>query len=428
MSPRSRAPARLRTQIAIAIAVYAIILIAGMVAFTGLFAELSLKDLAILLLIVTAEAVAIAALAGSILSRRVAEPMEAWAAIADDIGRGERSVAFPAARGSAELDRLGDTLQSMFQHLREREKSLEAAVAERTRELQGAVDELKLVTDGVESLIGRFDLEGRILYANRRYHEFFGLDPGQAIGRKLGDIAGEDAQREFEEHARELRHGRAVRVDREATARGQTVHLDIQLVPHHAPDGSIDSAYVLANDITAHKTVERLLAQQALSDPLTGLPNKRHFGDRLAQAIAKARRERQHATLLFIDLDDFKPVNDRLGHAAGDALLKEVSARLLACIRAADTVARLGGDEFAVLLEGTANMDDGESVAAKVVAALQAPFRLAEGEAAVSCSVGVACYPADGEDAATLMRNADHAMYRAKQSGKGRAARWAPAR
>src|SRR6187399_1712676 len=132
-------PARLRTQIAIAIGIYAVILIAGMVVFTGLFAELSLRDLATLLLIATGEAIAIAALAGSILSRRVAQPMEAWAAIADDIGRGERSVSFPAARGSAELDRLGDTLQTMFLHLREREKTLEAAVAERTGELQRAL-------------------------------------------------------------------------------------------------------------------------------------------------------------------------------------------------------------------------------------------------------------------------------------------------
>lgn len=417
-------PARLRTQIAIAIGVYAVILIAGMIAFTGMFAELSLRDLATLLLIATGEAVAIAALAGSILSRRVAQPMEAWAAIADDIGRGERSVSFPAARGSAELDRLGDTLQSMFLHLREREKSLEAAVAERTGELQRALEELRLVNDGVASLIARLDLTGRVLYANRRYNEFFGLQPGEAQGRRLEEIAGADAQREYDAMVPELAEGRSVRIDRQRTARGATVHLDIQVVPHRNAAGAVDSAYVLANDITAHKTVERLLAQQAASDPLTGLPNKRHFGDRLEQALAEARDGNRRLALLFIDLDDFKPVNDRLGHAAGDALLKEVAARLLGCVHGADTVARVGGDEFAVLLERIGASEAGEAVAGRIVAAIEAPFRLAEGEASISCSIGIANYPADGQDASTLTRHADHAMYRAKEAGKGQTARW----
>jgi PAS domain S-box-containing protein len=269
--------------------------------------------------------------------------MEDWAAIADDIGRGERSVSFPAARGSAELDRLGDTLQSMFIHLREREKSLEAAVAERTGELRRALEEMRLVNDSVASLIARLDLDGRVLYANRHYHEFFGLEPGGAVGRRLGEIAGPRTQQEFDALAPELASGRSVRIDRQATARGATVHLDISLVPHRNAAGAIDSAYVLANDITAHKTVERLLAQQALSDPLTGLANKRHFGDRLAQAIAEAKRDGQRLALLFIDLDDFKPVNDRLGHGAGDSLLKEVASRLLGCVHSSDTVARVGG-------------------------------------------------------------------------------------
>ena len=420
----TRGPARLRTQIAVAIAIYAFILISGMILLTAIFSELSLRDLATLMLIATGEAVAIAALAGSILSRRVAVPMEAWAAIADDIGRGARSVSFPIARGSAELDRLGATLQSMFLHLARREKTLEAAVAERTEALQQVVDELQLVTDGVASLIGRFDLQGNILYANRRYHEFFGLAPAAAIGKRLGDVAGAEAQRKYDECVELLATGQSVRFDRETTARGQKVHLDIHLVPHRNVAGVVDSSYMLANDITAHKLVERLLEHQALSDPLTGLPNKRHFGDRLVQAIAHARRRSHRAALLFVDLDDFKPVNDRLGHGAGDAVLKEVAARLLGCVRAADTVARVGGDEFALLLESVATADDAAAVAAKIVAALQAPLRLPEGEAAISCSIGVAMFPADGDDAQTLMRNADSAMYRAKQSGKGRSTRW----
>jgi diguanylate cyclase (GGDEF)-like protein/PAS domain S-box-containing protein len=419
-----RRPARLRTQIAIAVAAYALILISGMVAITGVFAELSMGDLTVLLLIAAAEAGAIAALAGSVLSRRVAEPMEAWAETADDIGRGARRVSFPAARGSAELDRLGGTLQSMFVHLAEREKTLEASVAERTEALQRVVDELKLVTDGVASLIGRFDLEGRILYANRAYDAFFGLGPGGALGKRLVEVAGEDAQATYDSCLPRLRAGESVRLDRETTARGVAVHLDIHLVPHRDALGEVDSAYVLANDITAHKMVERLLAQQALSDALTGLPNKRHFGDRLSQALAHARRREAHGAVLFVDLDDFKPVNDRLGHAAGDALLTQVAARLLGCVRAGDTVARVGGDEFAVLMEDVTSAEETGIIGSRIVSSLRSPFRLDEGEVAISCSIGVALFPDDGGDVAALMRNADRAMYRAKQSGKGRALRW----
>jgi diguanylate cyclase (GGDEF)-like protein/PAS domain S-box-containing protein len=420
--PTMRKPQRLRTQIAVAIALYAAILITGMAVLTAIFAELAMRDVGVLLLIATLEALALAALAGSILSRRVAQPMEAWAATADHIGRGAREVSFPIARGSAELDRLGITLQAMFTHLAEREKTLEAAVAERTEALQQVVDELKLVTDGVASLIARFDLSGRVLYANRAYHEFFGVGPGGAIGRRLLEIAGEDAQAAFDACVAELRAGQSVRLDRETTARGAAVHLDIHLVPHRNAAGEVDSAYVLANDISAHKMVERLLAQQALSDALTGLPNKRHFGDRLGQALAHARRRDARGALLFIDLDDFKPVNDRLGHAAGDAVLAEVATRLTACVRAGDTVARVGGDEFAVLMEDVTGPAEAEAVAARIVACLGAAFRLPEGEASISCSIGIAFFPEQGVDATALLRVADGAMYRAKQAGKGRSA------
>ena len=145
----------------------------------------------------------------------------------------------------------------------------------------------------------------------------------------------------------------------------------------------------------------------------------------MTQALAQARRRDTRVTLLFLDLDGFKDVNDRHGHGAGDNLLKEVAARLSACVRAADTVARVGGDEFAVLLEAHRSPDDAEFVAEKLVEALHAPFQLPEGEVTISCSVGIALYPADGEDFKTLLRHADLAMYRAKQGGKDRVARWA---
>jgi diguanylate cyclase (GGDEF)-like protein/PAS domain S-box-containing protein len=295
------------------------------------------------------------------------------------------------------------------------------------RALAESAAELQLVIDGVDSLIGRLDLDGRIVYANRRYHDFFGLAPGALVGRRVAQFAGADAQKLYEKGVARLMEGQEARYGRAAMQDGREVHLDIRLVPHRTAQGALDSVLLVAHDVTAQKVLEGILQRQALSDPLTGLSNKRDFDDRLGQSLARARRQGRRAAILFADLDDFKPVNDRLGHAAGDSVLKEVARRILACVRAGDTVARLGGDEFAILLEEVALPEDASRVAAKVIAALELPLVLEEGQARISCSVGIAIHPDDGVDAGSLKASADAAMYRAKQAGKGRSARGAHA-
>ena len=180
-------------------------------------------------------------------------------------------------------------------------------------------------------------------------------------------------------------------------------------------------AYVATlTDITLRKEVEERMQYRADHDALTGMPNRGLFQDRLAAALAASHRTRQPFAVLFVDLDRFKAVNDRLGHPAGDALLIEAGARIAACARESDTVARFGGDEFAVILTEVGGFAEAEEVAQRICVALAAPFMLPQGEAQVASSVGIALSPTHGSDAATLEEHADQALYVAKRGGGNR--------
>lgn len=162
------------------------------------------------------------------------------------------------------------------------------------------------------------------------------------------------------------------------------------------------------------------VAHAAERDPLTQLPNRVLLVDRLARAIAAARRHGSRLALLFLDLDDFKRINDDLGHAAGDEVLKRAASRLLGAVRDADTVSRHGGDEFLVLLTDIAMPDDAAGIAAKLLHALAQPGGVDASMPSLTASIGISVYPDDGDDIDLLIHQADQAMYRAKRSGAGR--------
>ncbi len=175
---------------------------------------------------------------------------------------------------------------------------------------------------------------------------------------------------------------------------------------------------ILCSDVTQRKLDEERIRYQANYDALTGLPNRTLFVDRLQQAVATAARADQMVGLMFIDLDGFKLVNDTLGHDMGDALLKEAGNRLLGCVRSADTVARLGGDEFTVIMPDLRDIRNASIVAQRIIESLRQPFELGGREAFVSASIGITSFPGDADDTASLLKNADAAMYRAKEQGK----------
>ena len=181
------------------------------------------------------------------------------------------------------------------------------------------------------------------------------------------------------------------------------------------PNGEIVAIY---DDVTKEKQAEEQMHYLAHYDALTGLPNRTLFSDRLQQALATAKRDKTHIALMFLDLDKFKPVNDELGHDVGDLLLKEVAKRMQTCVRESDTVSRIGGDEFTILLPIIEVEHDAIQVAEKVLYALSQPFELAGHRIHISSSIGVAVYPEHGGDEKLLTKNADTAMYYAKNAGR----------
>lgn len=190
--------------------------------------------------------------------------------------------------------------------------------------------------------------------------------------------------------------------------------------------GNIEQVVMVSHDITERKEMEAYILHQSFHDALTGLPNRLLLEDRMKQATAHLGRRHAPVAVLFIDLDRFKDINDTLGHAAGDRLLQEVAERLGKCVREGDTVARLSGDEFVVLLAGMHEIEDAAVVAEKIVSNVSEPCLIAGRELRVSPSIGISIFPADGQNMDQLLRNADTAMYHAKQEGRGRFSFFSP--
>ena len=300
-----------------------------------------------------------------------------------------------------------------------------AAIAlERSRAEQTLKENEKLMTDILENVSAYIylkDRQGRYLFANRMLRERFNAPMTEIIGfddSKFYDATTAANMRQSDLQV--LQKGEALRSEENNPnpLTGQTSdYLTIKLPLRH-DDGSIYALCGIATDITEQKEIEEYMRHMAQYDALTNMPNRALFTDRLQQAFATSKRTHEHFGLMFIDLDKFKPVNDTYGHEAGDLLLKEAAQRMQHCVRESDTVARIGGDEFVVLLASLKVDQDAQEVAEKVRHALNLPFEISGHTLNISSSIGVAIYPAHGENEKELVKNADLAMYYAKENGR----------
>ncbi|MGH7525506.1 MAG: putative bifunctional diguanylate cyclase/phosphodiesterase [Gemmatimonadales bacterium] len=249
----------------------------------------------------------------------------------------------------------------------------------------------------------------------------FGYDPSQLVGHQVSNLLHPDDRERAAAFFRDAARTPDVTGPVEWSFRqpdGSWLHAEI-LATNLLRDPTVRGIVLNTRDVSERKRLEEQLTHQAFHDPLTGLANRALFRDRVSHALALAQRQGHPITVLFLDLDDFKKVNDSLGHSEGDRLLIAAAERFLCCARAADTVARLGGDEFAVLIEDVAGSDGRAGLLERLSAAMAHPFTLSGNQIQVTASIGVATATGD-ETTDDLLRNADVAMYAAKRRGKGR--------
>jgi diguanylate cyclase (GGDEF)-like protein/PAS domain S-box-containing protein len=286
--------------------------------------------------------------------------------------------------------------------------------------LRDSAEQLRLFADNVPAMTAYWDESLYCRFASKAFAEFYGLAVEDAVGKHMRELMGEEVYRDGEVYAVQVRQGHPVVYQRKRKLKnGESRYLEMRLLPHIGDQGKVVGCFAVTIDITEHKLAEERIQRVAHHDSLTGLPNQLLFNDRLNQAISLAKRDSRQFALLYLDLDKFKPVNDALGHAAGDELLKAVATRIRHQVRESDTVARVGGDEFTVILPDIARREEAETVARKIIAALATPFQLGSQKQSVDIgtSIGIAVYPADARDGEALVKAADAAMYSAKQAG-----------
>ena len=286
---------------------------------------------------------------------------------------------------------------------------------------------LRLIADNLPVLICYIDRNHRMGFGNATFHAWLGLDPAHLPGMHLAEVLGKPAYDAARPRLRQAFEGVGATFEMPLQAQGRHRILEWTFVPDVQAQGRVNVAvagvYALAHDMTRVKEAESRLVQMARFDSLTGIANRRLFGELLGQALERVRRQRQVMGLAYLDIDHFKAINDTWGHGVGDEVLKEFAQRLAGCVRVTDTPARLAGDEFVVLLEDVKGMEEAERIGAKIVEVIRTPFATDAGPLDVTASVGIALvHGADGplptQD--QVLGWADTALYAAKHGGRNR--------
>jgi diguanylate cyclase (GGDEF)-like protein/PAS domain S-box-containing protein len=302
-------------------------------------------------------------------------------------------------------------------------QDLEASERLRSALAQESREALAQLIDTVPAMISATDATGRLVFVNARQAALARLPPAALVGQDSTLLFGtERAAFGRELDAEVFARGEALPPFEESTTGPDGARLDLYTTkaPLRDAEGRVVAVLTTSIDITDRKRAEERLLHLAQHDPLTALPNRSYLSERLQECCAHGRRAEDGFALHVLDLDRFKAINDALGHQAGDRLLVQAARRIRSAVREGDLVVRLGGDEFAILQRDVVSVADAAHLAEQIIAALAKPFRLLGRSLAVSASIGVALFPKDGSSADELLRNADLAMYRAKESGRSR--------
>lgn len=295
-----------------------------------------------------------------------------------------------------------------------------------SRQPEAVQDRAEVTLDSIGDAVISTDLAGRVTYLNAAAEVMTGWLRTAAAGRPIDDVlhivsrgtreAAPDPLSlaiELDKTVGLMANSILVRSD------GQETEIEDSAAPIRGRDGTVVGAVMVFRDVGAAIETSRQMSRLALRDALTGLPNRLLLGDRLTAAIALAHRHHKPLAVLFMDVDDFKSLNDSLGHVAGDQLLQSVASRLHGFVRQSDTVSRYGGDEFVIVLSEMDHPGNAAAVGRQLLQAVAQPHRVGTWEASVTGSLGISLYPDHGQDPDTLIAIADAAMYEAKRAGPG---------
>lgn len=290
---------------------------------------------------------------------------------------------------------------------------------------------LSSILEATPDLVAILQPDGRMLYLNSAGHALLGLDParsvlGQPFIALFPETLAQHLNTQILPAALETGHWTGETWITPTTPASNGLPVSLVVLAHVSESDQAPYFSLVARDISERKHFEAELQHQATHDSLTNLPNRYFLMDRLEASLQSARRRNKSAAILFLDMDKFKRVNDNLGHATGDELLKQVAQRLRSCMRPTDTIARLGGDEFTVVIEDLERPENVIAVLSKFYRVFKLPVRVETQEVFVTFSIGIALYPQDGTNSADLLRHADIAMYRAKSQGSNQYQFYAP--
>lgn len=295
---------------------------------------------------------------------------------------------------------------------------LESKVEQRTKELKESKQIYKSLYDQHYLAIYSLDLEGRITSINSACENLSGYSEKEILEKPIFDLIDKENQEMAKKYFISTVSNGPCNFEMLFTTKlEKKLELDVTCIPIIV-DSKVTGIYGIIKDITEYKINQGKIHHMAFHDSLTSLPNRRFIKDKIEELMIDIKNNTEKAAVMFIDLDRFKGINDTLGHEMGDQLLIAASNRLKNCLRKSDIVARQGGDEFTVLLSSVSDTNDVIKVAEKIINSLSNPFLINKHELVISCSIGIAMFPDDGEDWITLMKNADAAMYSVKEEGR----------